>query len=174
MSRPAVTRVRPALRSPLVGERWAELDLHDTWRIARDPRTSADPEQWATWVFRRPPLWLTATYVVRNLAVRVAGVPPAGRDAFDTQAANDTEVSLGMDDRHLDFRAVVRVEPDTVQLTTYAVTKNRVGTAYLALVKLGHGFVVRSMLRRAVRLAARDERPVARDAPLGHNGATRG
>lgn len=67
-----------------------------------------------------------------------------------------------MNDQHLDFRAVVTVRPEAVELTTYAMTKNRIGRGYLGVIRIGHGFVVRSMLRRAVRLAA----------DVGHNVAT--
>lgn len=164
MSKPQPTRVQPAARSPLMtGPRWAAPAMHDTWQISRDPRSSDDPEVWATWLFRQPPAWLNAAYAVRNVAVRLVGVPPAGDDVFDTQHRSGDEVELGMDDKHLDFRAVVTVRPRVVELTTYAVTKNRVGAAYLALIRLGHGAVVRSMLRRAIRLAA----------DVGHNVPTR-
>lgn len=88
---------------------------------------------------------------VRNVAVRAVGVPPATRHAFDTISVEGNTLVLGQDDRHLDFRASIVVDDDTMTVATTATTKNRRGRLYLAVVRLVHPFVVRSMLAHAQR-----------------------
>jgi hypothetical protein len=61
---------------------------------------------------------------------------------------------LGTDDDHLDFRASVLVEAETVTLTTIVRIHNRRGRLYMALVWPMHPLVVKSMLYRALRRLA--------------------
>jgi hypothetical protein len=125
--------------------------LDDRHSIRRPPDTPADPEVWARAIFRDPPSWVAALLGLRNLAVRAVGIPPATRHAFDTISVEGNTLVLGQDDQHLDFRASIVVDDATVSMATTATTKNRRGRLYLAVVRLVHPLVVRSMLARAQR-----------------------
>jgi hypothetical protein len=59
-------------------------------------------------------------------------------------------VVLGLDDRHLDFRVLVDVEPGRVRCTT-GVRRRPLGRAYFAVVGPFHRSVVPAMLERAAR-----------------------
>jgi hypothetical protein len=61
---------------------------------------------------------------------------------------------LGTDAGHLDFRASILVKPEAVILTTVARAHNRRGRFYLAIVRIVHPAIVRSMLRNASRYLA--------------------
>lgn len=85
--------------------------------------------------------------------------------SFDTGALTETEVLLGADESHLDFRASVLVSGTAVTVSTVACVHNRRGRLYLMFVRLGHPLVVRAMLARANRrLSAR----AAAEQPTAH------
>jgi hypothetical protein len=73
---------------------------------------------------------------------------------FDLVAWSPDEVLLGIDQRHLAFRASVLVEPDRVVVSTIVEVRNRRGRAYSAVVRRIHPWVVRTMLARAVHTMA--------------------
>lgn len=139
--------------------------LHDSHSIRRPPGTPADPEVWAEATFRDPPAWVAALLGLRNLAVRAVGIPPATRHAFDTISVDGNTLVLGQDDQHLDFRASIVVDDGAVTVATTATTKNRRGRLYLAVIRLVHPFVVRSMLARAQQSVI--EASASRSADLG-------
>jgi hypothetical protein len=148
--------------------RWWGKTLDDSHSIRRAPDTPTDPEVWADAIFRDPPLWVAALLGLRNLAVRAVGVPPATRHAFDTISVEGNTLVLGQDDQHLDFRASIVVDDATVTVGTTATTKNRRGRLYLAVVRLAHPFVVRSMLAHAQRsLRSVNAASASRRADLG-------
>jgi hypothetical protein len=89
--------------------------------------------------------------LLRDSAVGLVGIARGGRSSFDTLARTDEEVLLGTDERHLDFRASVRREPQRVVLTTVVRLHNQRGRGYFALVRRVHPVVVRGMLSRAAR-----------------------
>ncbi|GGK33495.1 hypothetical protein GCM10010124_27780 [Pilimelia terevasa] len=147
----------------------ARRDLADAYSLRVPPGTSADPQDWADAVFRRPPPAVAALLRLRNALAPLVGVAPEGATAFDTLATGDGEVLLGTDAAHLDFRVSVLVAPGpgatTVTVSTVAAARTRVGRGYLALVRLAHPAVVRAMLRHAGREATAPQvvrRPPAR------------
>jgi hypothetical protein len=78
---------------------------------------------------------------------------------FRVYAVHVDEMILGEDDKHLDFRASVRLRGDQrgsvsareLVLTTVVHCHNLLGRCYIALIRPFHRLVVRSMLRRAAR-----------------------
>ncbi|ORM34112.1 DUF2867 domain-containing protein [Williamsia sp. 1135] len=149
----------------LMRDVYAHPDLEDAWQVARRPGMSADPQEWADACFRQPPPWVGALFLARNALVRLVGIAPendAGA-AFETAAATAKEVLLGSDASHLDFRASVLVDDETVTVSTVAVAHNARGRWYLSVIAPIHPIVVRGMLRRAFRLMA-TPRPTPRMA----------
>ncbi len=150
---------RPCLvslpRSPLLAHALPQTDWSDAYavQVPRDaPRRN--PQEWADAIFHAPPLWIKVLFGVRELLVRAVGIEQGGEHAFDTVSRTADEVLLGVDQRHLSFRASVLIERDRVVLTTLVQLRNRRGAAYFALVRRVHPIIVRSVLARAGRVMA--------------------
>lgn len=139
------------LGAKLIHGLYARPELQDAWQVTRRPGMSADPQAWADAVFRDPPTWVGALFVVRNALVRFIGVAPEydGEKAFRTVRRSGNEVLLGSDADHLDFRASILVEDESVTVSTVAMAHNARGRLYLGVVALAHPVIVRGMLRRA-------------------------
>ena len=72
------------------------------------------PEDWADAIFRGPPLSVRALFAMREVLVRLCGIEAGDHHVFDLVAWSPDEVLLGIDQRHLAFRASVLVQPDRV------------------------------------------------------------
>jgi hypothetical protein len=74
---------------------------------------------------------------------------------FPVRSNTATEVVLGEDDKHLDFRVWVHVEPQgggyRVTTSTVVRTHNRLGRVYLGTIMPFHRLIARQMLSRALR-----------------------
>lgn len=165
---PRVHGVSPP-RSLLLADALPHADWSDAYAVripAETPRR--DPQEWADAVFHEPPVWIQVLFGVRELLVRAVGIERGGEHVFDTVSRTDDEVVLGVDQRHLSFRAAVLVERDRVVVTTVVKLHNRRGAAYFALVRIVHPLIVRSMLARAA-LAMTDR---ARNASGGRERAS--
>lgn len=103
------------------------------------------------------PGWATALMRLRNAAVGRLGLKTAApRSGFPVLRESAEEVVMGLDDRHLDFRVLMRVEPgldagSRITLTTALRRHNRFGHAYLAVIMPFHRLIIRSLLRRLAR-----------------------
>ncbi len=141
--------------TPLLTGALPHVDWSDAYAVTV-PLTSParPPQEWADAVFRSPPTGTRVLLGARELLVGLVGIERGGSHVFDTVAARRDEVLLGVDQRHLAFRASVLVEPGRVVLSTVVELRNRRGAAYFALVRRVHPVVVRAMLNRASRLLA--------------------
>lgn len=108
---------------------------------------------WVRWLLRArnvlaPWLGLQATLPPAN---PLRPLTPGGQlGPFRVYAVSPTEVLLGLDDRHLNFRvAVLTTEHQVVALTTAVHFHNRAGRVYFAGIAPFHRAVVRALLRRA-------------------------
>ena len=108
------------------------------------------------------PGWIDALLRLRNTLVRPFGLKTSGLGEpasggmigiFPVISETPERIVAGFDDRHLDFRVVVDVEPShpghQVTATTLVKTHNLLGRAYLAVVLPFHRVIVRSLLRHA-------------------------
>jgi hypothetical protein len=108
------------------------------------------------------PGWIDALLRLRNTLVRPFGLKTSGLGEpapggmigiFPVISETPERIVAGFDDRHLDFRVVVDVEPShpghQVTATTLVKTHNLLGRAYLAVVLPFHRLIVRSLLRHA-------------------------
>ena len=112
--------------------------------------------------FGRMPAWAGALMALRNLLVRpfglkgdpaavAAGAPRVGM--FPIVSQTGTEMVLGFDDRHLNFRIVVETQATgedqtSVRLMTLVRRHNLLGRAYLAAIMPFHKLIVASVLSR--------------------------
>jgi hypothetical protein len=124
-------------------------DFVDAYAVRLRPGMPTDPARWAAAVFDSPPGWVVALMAAREALVGLVGIERARRSVFAVHEQTATTAVLGADARHLDFRAVVTVEPTRVVLTTLVRRRNRRGRAYFALVRRIHPAVVTAMLTRA-------------------------
>lgn len=158
MSMPVVTAapVDPAFIAALPG-----CDFADAFCVSV-ARRDLDARILSAEFFSTPPAWASALLDIRNAIMgRLGYKAPAIRKGFPVLRESETEVVSGLDDGHLDFRALMRVDPDAtnggsrITLTTAVATHNRMGRAYLALIMPFHKLIVRSMVRQmAMRLGA--------------------
>ena len=108
------------------------------------------------------PGWIDALLRLRNTLVRPFGLKTSGFGEpasggmigiFPVISETPERIVAGFDDRQLDFRVVVDVEPSRpghrVTATTLVRTHNLLGRAYLAVVLPFHRLIVRSLLRHA-------------------------
>lgn len=126
-------------------------------------------------VFATVPGWVKGLLQLRNTLVRpfglkvdppdpsrrVAGplLPGARLGIFRVLDRRPDEILLGEDDRHLDFRVSVLLRDDGegqwATVTTAVHFHNAWGRAYFVVVRPFHQLIVPSLMRRALRVAAR-------------------
>ena len=130
-------------------------DYADALIAAVSPQAPIDPEVWARTLFSLDsmPRWVVAALLLRQVAVRLIGIPPAARDVFNVRERQGDEVLIVADDTHLDFRCAVAVDRRMrlVRVTTTVRLHGWRGRVYFAPVRLVHPLVVGAMIRRANR-----------------------
>lgn len=140
----------------------SRVDFSDTYSGQAD-RPFDDAEQAARAVFANPPAMITALMALRNAIVAPLGLKASldfsdgglGKiDVFPIIAISPTEVVVGGDDKHLDFRIWIAIEPgrtgSEVRLSTLVKINNCLGRAYLFVIMPFHKLLARSQLHTAV------------------------
>ncbi|GAA1736724.1 DUF2867 domain-containing protein [Microbacterium paludicola] len=145
----------PGLRSLALRDR-ERFDYGDVILVAKPPRTSDDPREWAEAVFSIasiPPA-VRVLFGVRMALAPLLGLRPAPRGVFDVREVVGDEALMAFDDDHLDFRCAVGVDPvaGVVRMTTVVRFRNWRGRLYFTPVGLLHPWIVHAMLRRCRRL----------------------
>ncbi|WP_291087069.1 DUF2867 domain-containing protein [Hydrogenophaga sp.] len=151
---------------------YESMDLADAFSIRLPAEASADPVLLARFIFSQQPPWVGALMTVRDALVWGFGLKTGkhlasmGGDSSSTRlgifriySTSETEIVLGEDDKHLDFRASVLCsdEPTSggarhLTLSTVVRCHNRLGRTYILLIAPFHRLVVQSSLRRAARM----------------------
>ena len=130
------------------------VDFTDTFSLRLPRGSSRSVEDWQrALITAGTPAWVGALMALRNRVARGLGLDTAGGSSDTSpftflRRVGDTVV-VGADDRHLDFRGVLRVVGDDLQCATVVQEHNATGRAYFAVVKPFHRRIVPSMLRRA-------------------------
>lgn len=140
---------RAAHTSELLAASGLRSDWSDRQRLPVSARASTDPMEWADRLFHDLSPAAARLLAARDRLVSPLGLREASPESFAVHARTDREVLLGSDDRHLDFRAAVRRNTDSVDVVTVVEIHHLLGRLYLAPVRLVHGVLVRRMLRRA-------------------------
>lgn len=130
------------------------VDFTDTFAMRLPTGSSRDVEDWhRALVNAGSPAWVTALMAVRNRIARRLGLDTAGGSSdtspFTLLGRDGDTLVVGADDKHLDFRGVLRVVGDDLQCATVVHQHNATGTAYFAVVKPFHRRIVPALLRRA-------------------------
>lgn len=146
----------PALATLLPGASYA-----DAYRAVSELH-SLDAPAAARRIMGRPPAWVRVLLAIRNAIVVPLGLR-AGHDGtgphvgmFPVLSESERQVVLGLDDRHLDFRVAVEVDPAPglrrrITVTTLVRPHNRWGRIYLRLILPFHKLIVAAMLAQAER-----------------------
>lgn len=137
---------------------WADAYEIETSRNFSDMRSLAqqtigDMPRWAKGL-----LWLRNIVVV-PFGLKSDGLHDAAHQTscigiFPILHETDTQIVLGLDDRHLDFRIVVdrhkTAGKSRIRATTLVQRHNAFGRCYITLITPFHRLIVRSVLSNAV------------------------
>lgn len=151
---PKATAVNPSLMTLLPG-----ADFSDAYSV-----TVSDPSIDAMTATKRalasPPVWARPLMLLRDIVVTPLGLKTRfdaslrGTDRvgiFPVVSETPGRVVLGFDDRHLDFRVIVDVQPEgeggrLLTATTLVRTNRTSGRLYLAAVTPFHRMIVPAAL----------------------------
>jgi hypothetical protein len=147
---------------------YGSTHLADAYEIRLPANASSDPEVLARFTLSRQSPTLKALVRMRDALVapfglktakQLRGHDPARIQLFRIFEKNATEIVLGEDDKHLDFRLSVMRRVRATEhgdeafliLSTVVHCHNRLGRLYIMLIAPFHRRIVRSMLERAAR-----------------------
>lgn len=162
MLAPAATRaIEPPMESTLFPT-FKGADLIDAFVMQVPSSCHLGVRELATELLGRPPLWFKGLLGLRDAIMRPFGVKTSSQlrakeveriDFFPVVSCSASELILGENDRHLDFRASVLLRPAEGEqrlliATTVVHCHNLLGRVYLALIRPFHVLVVRASLRR--------------------------
>jgi hypothetical protein len=145
------------------------MNLADAFAIHLPFGTSSDPEVLWRFLISQQPSWIGWLTNVRDAIVACIGLKTAKHLAtlssegkadrigiFKVYGRSETEIVLGEDDKHLDFRLSVLRTPDLsptlggrVTVSTVVHCHNLLGRAYIWVIAPFHRLVVKASLRRA-------------------------
>ena len=147
---------------------YAGADLLDAFAIRMPAGASNDLEVLARAALERQAWWIRALTRARDVVMatvgvkssRAVGLAAAARGPvigfFPVLSKSATELVVGEDDRHLDFRVTFQLHTDAINgrelvAGTVVHCHNRLGRTYLATIAPFHRVIVRASLERAVR-----------------------
>ena len=118
-------------------------------------------------IFNHPPKWISLLFSVRNKLVKLVGLKSEIPKDHHTQfsiggyigffkifSISDTQLVLGVDDTHLNFRAVILKTAElthNVKVITLVQYHNSFGKFYMNVIKPFHRLVVKRMVKNAYR-----------------------
>lgn len=168
------TRIEPV---PLpagasVAALYASTNLADAFSVRLPAGTCRDPAVLWRFVMSHQPAWIRWLTSLRDTLVSCFGLKTArqlGRQTdaahteriafFKVYAKSASEIVVGEDDKHLDFRLSVLCSPDAAPTTGGRLTvstvvhcHNLLGRTYIFVIAPFHRLVVKSSLRRAARI----------------------
>lgn len=143
-----------------------KYDYVDSFSIKLDRNDVQSWEPIAAF-FHSSPKWFDYLFRLRNAIVKIFGfkvgmvnldeinVPFQVGDrfgVFELFEINETEVILGENDYHLNFRLSFLIDENNVLHTTTTIVFNNVfGKIYLAIVKPFHKFIAKYMIKKMAR-----------------------
>jgi len=155
-----------------IAKAYASMNLADAYSIELPAGASTNPELLARFIFAHQAPWIGRLMAVRDALVAGFGLKTAGHLAsldvesgagrlsiFKIYSTSPTEVVLGEDDKHLDFRLSVLCSAQSspgakrhLTLSTVVHCHNRLGRFYIFFIAPFHRLVVQSSLRSAARV----------------------
>jgi hypothetical protein len=147
---------------------YSGADLMDAFAIDLPAEASNDIEVLARAALERPAGWIRALTQLRDLMVATVGVKSTREIGFDAASRGPVigyfpvvskssyELVVGVDDRHLDFRASLQLRTKAsggreLVAGTVVHCHNTLGRIYLATIAPFHRTIVKANLERAIR-----------------------
>jgi hypothetical protein len=155
------TDLPPASRLSLS---FGRADFADAFSVDLPEAASGDAEALARHVFEQQPEWIAMLLGIRDRLVQPLGLKRAADlrtgegeriSIFRVFERYPDEIILGEDDRHLDFRVSVLLQPASgsgprrLIVTTLVFYNRLLGRVYIALIAPFHRLVVRTSLDQA-------------------------
>jgi hypothetical protein len=147
---------------------YATTQLADAYAISLPADAVLEPEVLARFMFESQPVWAKQLMQLRDVVVSVFGLktakelnaPKAGGTEkriaiFKIYDSNATEVFLGEDDSHLNFRISAQVRPATPSsapqfiVSTVVHCNNFLGRTYITVIAPFHRTIVKAAMKRA-------------------------
>ena len=143
------------------------MNLADTFAIQLLADASGNPEVLARFILLHQPAWVGWLTQARDAIVARFGLKTAKHLAsladrvgvFKVYSANETEIVLGEDDKHLDFRVSFLCSgaagpggSHPLLVSTVVQCHNRWGRLYTFVIAPFHRLVVKASLGRAARV----------------------
>lgn len=103
------------------------------------------------------PRWAGALMRLRNTIMAPLGMKTGTHQgnltpsSFPITYESDTEIQLGLNDKHLNFRVTVMRHQGRIYLSTWVHVHNFMGTAYLTLVMPFHRLIVHNRMSDIAR-----------------------
>ncbi|MBY5896871.1 DUF2867 domain-containing protein [Rhizobium leguminosarum bv. trifolii] len=161
-------RAVPMPSNSVLAPLYAGADLLDAFAIRLPAGASDDLEVLARAGFERPAGWIRALTRIRDVVMatvgvkssRAIGLAAAGRGPvigyFPLLSKSATELVVGEDDSHLDFRVTIQLRTDAANgrelvVGTVVHCHNRLGRIYLAMIAPFHRAIARANLEQAAR-----------------------
>ncbi len=146
---------------------YKSMNLADAFAIRLPAGTSSNPDLLARFIFSHQPSWIGWLTKVRDTIVACFGLKTAKHLAslanrigiFKVYSTNQTEIVLGEDDKHLDFRISIlcsgEAKPEgsrQLVFSTVVHCHNRLGRVYIFVIAPFHRLVIKASLLRAARV----------------------
>ena len=155
-----------------IADLYKSVDLKDAFAIQLPPGASSDPDVLARFLFSNQPAWIGILTNIRDAIVSRFGLKTASRLArlpsdvnakrisfFKVYSTSETEIVVGEDDKHLDFRVSLLCSTGTgpqaghtLTASTVVQCHNLLGRSYLFAIAPFHRLVVKASLRRAAEI----------------------
>jgi hypothetical protein len=159
----------PVPAESAVSRAYARTDLADAYSIRLPNGTSDDPALLARFILSNQAGWVAQLMRLRDALVARFGIKTSKElesargeriRFFRVYDRSASEIILGEDDAHLDFRLSVMCRTETAAdgpsahlvMSTVVHCHNRLGRAYIMLIEPFHKMVVKSSLRRAAEV----------------------
>lgn len=154
-----MSRIAPPAESR-ISDWYAGASLSDSFAVTLPPQAPTDIDTLANLLFTDPPRWFAILLAIRDRIVTLFGLKASHALPADDHVAffpvlsrSPDEITIGVDDRHLDFRGSVllRRAERVLVLTTAVRCHNLLGRFYLGVILPFHILVAKSLLSRLSR-----------------------
>jgi hypothetical protein len=155
-----------------IAKAYASTDLADAYSIELPSGASTDPELLARFILSHQAAWIGSLLAIRDAVVGRFGLKTVKQltslgaegkidrvGIFKIYDTSPSEIVLGEDDKHLDFRLSVLCSNQPppggkrqLTLSTVVHCHNRLGRLYILVIAPFHRLVVQSSLRSAARI----------------------
>lgn len=134
------------------------VDFTDTFTLRLPPGSSRDVEDWHRALLTAgAPAWVAVLMAVRDRLAQGLRLDtrggPGGTSPFTPLTRGGGLLVVGANDKHLDFRGILRIAGDHLECATVVQEHNALGRAYFTVVEPFHRRIVPALLRRVLRSA---------------------